>query len=357
MLKFRKVKLGECKYLQDKTSSNNKEKIEIVFATDNNYIQHMAAAMVSILLNSDNSSDFRFHILDGGIEEANRGKIEKLKELRGFEIIYYDMKKFDFSKFPLNRDYISVATYYRLLLLDILPNDVEKVIYLDCDLIVEKDIKELWQYDVSSYMAGVIEDEGSISQIKRLKLPYENNYFNAGILLLNIKNLRTFDFKNECIDYFNENEKIITLQDQDILNGVLNGKCKFLPLCWNANGRIYEINRLETLYTKEEAKEAKYNPAILHFTDTNKPWKLSCTHPLKNEYYKYLSYTEFNPPMFLYNLNRITHFYDIYRCFKFFRKNFLNIYHEMSLNGKYRVFALLGFKLKIKVGECDYAKN
>lgn len=304
-----KFNLGKQVYLHHLNSSTEvQRKIEVVFAADDKYCRHCCAAIASILLNSDKSSCFRFHILDGGIKDKSKKKLLSLKKLRNFEINFYDMKKYDFSQFKHNRAYISEATYYRLYLLDLLPQEVEKVIYLDCDVIVEKDLKELWNNNISEYLAGVVEDEGSTQQQRRLALPSENSYFNAGVLVLNIKELRNFDFKNKCINYFRDNEEIITLQDQDILNGVLNGKCKFLPLCWNTNGRIYQGNDLEHRYSRNEEIEAGYNPAVIHYTDVNKPWKFGCCHPLKEEYWKYLKYTNYINEIFVHNLNSMLNF-------------------------------------------------
>lgn len=301
-----KIKLGNCKYLHlENKILNSLETIEIVFSTDNNYISHCSAAIASILLNSTSNVNFKFHILDGGISNKNKSNIKKLSKIRPFDIEFYDMKKYDFSEFALNRSYISEATYYRLMLLDILSPTINKVIYLDCDIIVEKDIKELWDIDISSYCAGVVEDEGSISQIRRMNLPLENNYFNAGILVLNLEELRKFNFKESCFEYYKENESIIILQDQDILNGVLNGKCKFLPLCWNTNARIYLGNNLERKYSIKDEIEAGYNPGILHYTDVQKPWKVSSNHILKEEYWKYLSYTPFSNRILFLNIRNV----------------------------------------------------
>ena len=332
----KKIKLGNQIYLEQKeTLESVQQTIEVVFATDNNYVRHCGAAIASILLNSDNTSQFKFYILDGGIKPENKIKLENLKKIRTFEIIYYDMTKYDFSMFPMNRKYISSATYYRLLLTDLLPKNTKQVIYLDCDIIVERDLKELWNIDISSYFAGVVEDEGSIEQQQRLHLPKKNNYFNAGVLFLNIDMLRAFDIKKKYIEYFNEKEDIITLQDQDILNGVFNGRCVFLPLCWNTNGRIYNGNSLRKNYKLNEAKIAGYNPSIIHYTDKIKPWNYKCNHPLMSEYWKYLNYTDFKSGMtmfnFLYNLKQI-----------------LNTIFSINTYGVWYKVNILGLKIKIK---------
>lgn len=294
-VKFNKtlVKFGNQKYLTDKSSRGN-QNINIVFSIDDNYVPHCSAALCSILLNSAVGNTFNIFILDGGLSNISKKNLEVLKKIRDFNISYVRIDDKYFKDLPLNRSYISVATYYRLLLPEVLPKSVDKVIYLDSDIIVEEDIANLWAYDLTDKYAAVVEDEGSIAQQVRLGLPAKNSYFNAGVCVFNIKELRTFDFQRAWKNYFKDNEKIITLQDQDILNGVFNGKCLYVPLKWNTNGRLYSSkNLIEHSYTYEEAVFAAHNPAIIHFTDVNKPWHTSCTHPLRKEYYKYLTLTPY----------------------------------------------------------------
>ncbi len=327
------IKLGSLQYLQ-----NNKVPIEqtinIAFAVDDNYVQHCSAAITSILLNSDNSSLFRFYILSGKLSEKSKKEIISLKKIRDFSIFFYEMNKYDFSHFSLNRKYISETTYYRLLLLDILPEEIDKIIYLDCDIIAETDIKNLWNIDISEYLAGVVEDEGSLTQLTRMSLPIENNYFNAGVLVLNIKQLRKFDLKNKCFNYYEKYKDIITLQDQDILNGVLNGKCKFLQLSWNANGRLYTDNKLEHAYSKEEELFAASNPYIIHFTDIQKPWKYKCTHPLSFEYWKYAKLAGYKYSYFKFLILKIA-FYILKQIF------------SIKNDKKHKILTILGFKIKV----------
>ena len=316
----KKIILGNNRYLKDSSANKDIERtIDIVFSSDNNYINHCAAAITSILLNCDNTSLLRFHILDGGISDSNKRKVINLNKYRDFSVEFYDMTNFDFSNLPLNRSYISISTYYRLFLLDVLPKEISKVIYLDCDIIVEKDLKELWETDITDYYAAVVEDEGSKLQQQRLKLPKQNNYFNAGVALFNLDKLREINFKQKCFEYFEANEEIILLQDQDILNGVLNGKCKFLPLCWNTNGRIYCGNDLAKNYTLTEAENAGYAPGIIHYTDRKKPWHFKCNHPLMSEYWRYLKFTDFYSYrewefLLLYNLKKaLSHIFSVKR--------------------------------------------
>ena len=312
---------------------NKINSINIVFACDNNYAQHLCVSMASILLNNRNGSYYKFFILDGGISEKNKNKIKSLNYIKNFSIKFYEMKDDNFSDFKLNRHHISIATYYRLMLFDLLDKDIKKIIYLDCDTIIKKDLSQLWEIDLEEYFALVIEDECGITQSERLGLPISYKYFNAGVLVFNVKKMKEFDFYNKCLNCYKNNKNIITLQDQDILNILLNNKCKFIPLNWNANSRIYlddnfkrlNISFCKKFYTKEEEDNAKYNPYILHYTGEAKPWDIYCKHPLKNEYFRYLRFTEFRLYKFIYIINKFIFYYKNTKHYLKIKILFINI--------------------------------
>ena len=313
--------LGEKIYLTCPHDVKIERNIDIVMSSDNNYAGQCAATMASILLNCDATSYLRFHISDGGISEENKSKIKELTKIRPFDINFYDMNKYDWSIFPLNREWISVATYYRLKIPEILPQHIEKVLYLDCDIIVEQDLKELWETDISNVILGAVEDCQSIENSQRLNLP--GNYFNAGVLLINLKELRKIDLMKLSREYLIKNQSVIIYQDQDILNGLFCKNCKFLPLKWNVNSllllkcnvsnflllkwklngfllkkcnvncKISFSNPINASYTEEKSVEAARHPAIIHYTGCFKPWQTDCIHPLKKEYFEYLKYTSF----------------------------------------------------------------
>lgn len=292
-----KVTLGNQIYLNCPHDVKIERTIDVVLATDNNYSPQCATVMASVLLNCDATSFFRFHILDGGITDENKSKIQKLKSIRPFDIAFYDMKKYDWSDLPLNLSWISsIATYYRLIISEILPKEVEKAIYLDCDVIVEQDLKNLYEIDISDKTFGACESIVGAKSIKRLKL--EGNYFNAGVMLINLKRLQNFDVRREGIKYLKEKGKDIVYQDQDILNGLFNNDCKYLSLKWNTYTDLFFPLKDETTYTSKDAMKAAYAPAIIHFTGPYKPWKIICSHPLQREYEKYFKYTAFENSLF-----------------------------------------------------------
>lgn len=312
-----------------KLKTNPTNIIEIVFSSDNNYVQHLAVTIASILLNNKSKYSYRFHILDGGITDKNKSNIEKLKKIQDFAIQYYKINENYFSSLPLNRKNISVATYYRLELINILSKNIKKVIYLDCDIIVDGDISEFWETDISDVYSGVIEDESSVRNTLKLGL---KNYFNAGVLLLNLEKLRENNFQSKWIDYYNKNREIIDLQDQDILNGVFNNNVKWLPLKWNANSTIFTKVEYKHYYTSKEAISAKKNRIIIHFTERFKPWSSNKYHPLRKIYFKYLLYTPFR--------------FQIKTYFIILCKNFIQNIFSVTNQKLHKVITIFGIKLK-----------
>lgn len=288
----------------DETIGENNN-IHIVLSIDDIYVQHLSSLMASILLNTNCKSNINFHILDGGISKKSKEKLLKLKYIKNFSIFFYDMARYDFSLFPLNRENISIATYYRLLIIDILPKEVDRIIYLDADMIVETDISKLWNVNLDNRLIASVKDEYSIKNSKRLRLSAIGKYFNAGVLLIDLNKLRKTNFFDECVKCYKENRKIIKLQDQDILNIIFDGKCKLLELNWNVNSRIYLGHYDKPSYSDTERYDAAHNPYIIHYTGKLKPWTKGCCHPLREEYFKYLKKTPFKSFCYKHSINKI----------------------------------------------------
>ena len=326
--------------LKIKLKTRKKETIDIVMSADDNYAQHCSVLITSILLNNKSNYVFHFHIIDGEITDKNKKLIEKAKSIKDFEISYYNMTKYDFSFLPLNRHWISITTYYRLFLTEILPTDIQKIIYLDCDIVADGDLSELWETNIDNEYAAVVEDEASAIHAARLGL---NNYFNAGVILLNIEKLRESDFRNLWFEYYYKNKDRIYMQDQDILNGVFNNNIKFVSLKWNANTKIFTklCASSNHFYTQEEERFAQKNRVLIHYTGTVKPWNFKEKHPLRYLYYCYLLKSPFK--------NKI--FYYLYSYLKYmFNRNIKNIFSlKNSYDKSHKIITILGIKVKIKV--------
>ncbi len=254
--------------------------MDIVFNVDDNYVRHMCVTILSIIDNN-NEEDINFHVIAYELSADNKEYIKNLVSDKEKHVFFYKfdlekMKHFSIGKGTGNPN-ISYATYLRLFIQDLLPKTINKVLYLDCDIVVINSIKDLWDKDIHNYVLAAKEDYGlaQIHGAKRMRLSEDYKYFNAGVLLLNLEALRKMRFTEMVMKFFEENKEIIKMHDQDILNGLLYKERLPIEEKWNM--------MCNTDNTKDYS--------IIHFAGL-KPWYIECPHPLKYIYKEYLSQTK-----------------------------------------------------------------
>jgi lipopolysaccharide biosynthesis glycosyltransferase len=165
---------------------------------------------------------------------------------------------------------------------------------LDCDIIVRKNIKNLWDYDILDKPMGAVYDmcAEDIHTYNRLCYDRKLGYFNSGVLLINLDYWRDNDISNQLLRYIDQYPERIKWHDQDALNSVLIQDTVRLPLKYNMQDDFYRRKSMVRSEFLEEIKTNLKDPVILHFTGgTCKPWFKGGFHPFKNEYLKYLVLT------------------------------------------------------------------
>ena len=265
-------------------------KYDVVFASDENYIQHLAVAMKSLLQNNKDLT-FNIYIINGGITQEAWMKLRKISSLHKAELIDILIDDSIFKSFVTNHHFTK-AMYYRLLI----PNFINsnKVLYLDADIIINGNIKELYDITLDDYYLAAVESP-EFKRANELNMKKSSKYFNSGIMLINNKKWKTSKLSKNVINYVNEYRKIIKFPDQDALNGVIDGDWKQLPLKYNQQAIIFD-NEFEDNYdcfSEQELLEAKQNPTIIHYTGSSKPWHFRNHHPYKYLYWNYLRRTPF----------------------------------------------------------------
>ena len=271
---------------------HGEDDINVVLSVDDRYAPHAAVTMLSALKTSETPSRLRFFILNGGsISPKNRAKLEQTIHDAGGRIDFCDIDDRDLLFLPLNRDYVSIATYYRLVMHRYLPESVGKAIYLDADTIVVDPLERLWDIDLEGHPVAGAPDDAGFHQARRLQLSANHRYFNAGVMVFDIARFRQMDIQDAVLSAYRKKGPAIVSQDQDLLNILFENDTKVLPLSWNAGTRIYRANPLEPSYSEDEAYEAARAPSIVHFTDAKKPWHTKCTHPFTELYWDYRNMT------------------------------------------------------------------
>lgn len=268
------------------------ETMNICFTANDKYAPFMSATIVSILKNSKDDESFSFHVITNDISDENKMMIERLKEIKTFKIKYYtpNIDKYNkwFEKINYQRHY-APSIFFRLDIPNLIIN-IDKVLYLDCDIIVNSSLSELFNMDISEYFAIAVEDTGDLNFLKKYKtkigLEDKYKYFNAGVLLLNNKLYIEKNINLECENYFNKYCNIIECADQDILNYLFRDKIKFIDNKWN------------DFSSKNIDKSA-----IIHYVGKIKPWDKNCPSNEAAElfwnYFYYTPYYQRNPMKYI----------------------------------------------------------
>ncbi|MDL2214883.1 glycosyltransferase family 8 protein [Dysgonomonas sp. OttesenSCG-928-M03] len=270
------------------------EKINIAFCTDDNYIMPCGIAMISLLENNKGRS-VTFHIVGMDLKEPSKEKLQLISSrYSDVSVLFYEIASQLFESYGLslyNSEYLSFSTYSRLFLGDILPPNINKVLYLDCDIVVPKDLSNLWDINIENYSVGGIPDLCMFNSKASERLGYKDTfqYINAGVLLINLKYWREKKVLNLFLDFYKEKQDKLLFHDQDIINGVLYDTKLVLPIKYNMVDFNFVAKQNIVPEYKDEVYEGLQDPVIIHFTASSKPWLKSCIHPLKEEFLKYKS--------------------------------------------------------------------
>jgi lipopolysaccharide biosynthesis glycosyltransferase len=267
--------------------SNN---IPIFLASDDNYAPFVATTIASVCYNTDSNIDF--YVLDSGISIFNKKRIENLKEnFKNFTIEFIKVDSNEVFKGFRDMGYFTIAMYNRFLI-PLLKLDLDKVIYMDVDIVVLGDIAELYNTDLENYIIGAVEDETEETAVvlknkkfiqRKINIGIEKNpYFNSGVILINCKKWRENDMTNKLFDIEKQHHNAIEYPDQDILNIAFSSNYKHLDRKFNFVNWYADHN-----HTKTE-------PLLRHFSGGGdcKPWR-SNKSKNSNEFWYFAEMTSF----------------------------------------------------------------
>ena len=274
-------------------------KINIVFASDNNYAQHTAVAMASVLVNTKVPQKIQFYLIDDEIQQENKEKITKTVQNLGGNIEFIKIKNSKLEDCYVSGE-LSRASYFRLDIANILGESIEKIIYLDCDLLVYEEIEKMWQLDMGGKPVAATCDLGIMASARVRKqknkfigLPFDAPYFNAGVLIMDLKKWRDGNYAEAIIALATQNK--YPNHDQDALNKFFMNNWQEIPLRWDVIPPVF--NLFLKIVTKpdlrKKAIEAKLNPAIFHYAGGYKPWEYEIHDGFNDKYYEYLKLTEY----------------------------------------------------------------
>lgn len=262
--------------------------MNICFAIDDKFTQHLAVTVSSILENKNPDDSLNFYIIETDLSEQNKKKLLKFKKEKiNIEFITVDSS---FCKsFSLNScGFISEATFNRLLIPDLFKTQ-DRILYLDSDIVVLSSLSELYNKDFENNLILGASDFEEEEHKKRLNL---DKYLNAGVLLLNLEKIRNENYQNEFVEYYKNNQDKIIYNDQDIINGTFNGRTGYVEQTWN------EPVWFKSRHSQKDLEKIH----ILHYIACDKPWIPFAQTEFKDIYFKYLKKTPFKKYKIKYDL-------------------------------------------------------
>ena len=269
--------------LQPAFSENS---VPVVFAANDTYIPIFAACLHSLLEHISENNNYDIVLLSSDIRKENKEPLLQMAAVRPNVSLRFCDPSHLIRDYDLRTSgHISVETYYRFLIQDVLPQ-YDKVLNLDCDIIVMADVAELYRTDVEGYLLAAVHDADFLGQIhganrktqkyvqKNFPMKNPDNYFQAGVLLFNEKVIRKTYSLDQWLTFCTTPYKY---HDQDVLNLYCEGRVKYLDMAWNVltdcdHTRISQVVVHAPAPIREEYHRAYADPKIIHYAGHLKPW-------------------------------------------------------------------------------------
>ncbi len=282
-----------------------------------------AGVMLMSLFENNKKHKFRVFVFSTSITDIHFNKIKDLSKKYRNEVFLVKVDSKILESLPIKFSYHSINVYLRVLASDFLPKDIHKFIYMDCDIIINGDIGELWDTDVEDVALAATKDLPRFTPLYRenLSLGENGDYFNSGVMVVNADYWRKNNVALAVLKFAEDNPDKIIACDQDAMNSVLKGKFKLISRKWNVYPDVFFEN--PDLFKEEykELEEIREHPIIIHFLYI-KAWFKECRHPYKwlfKEYYEKYTNSSF-VPMICKPLN-------LFQRFKSMIKHLLYILH------------------------------
>jgi lipopolysaccharide biosynthesis glycosyltransferase len=268
--------------------------IHIAFAADERYVPH-AAAMIHSAASQRGASPLTFHFLHPqDLSPSTRESLCALGKRLGTEVLCHGFTSTDVEGLPaMGR--ITPVMWLRIFLPRLLPG-ISRVLYLDCDTLVMDSLESLWHTDLKGAWLGAVSnvfEAGREGHARRLGLAAPRDYFNSGVLLLDLDAWRREGCAERILALARDPDAGLVWPDQDALNTVFAGHWHSLHPRWNCQNSLFYFKWARDVFGDRVVAEATSRPGILHFEGgaLSKPWHYLCKHPWRGEYFRHRAET------------------------------------------------------------------
>lgn len=291
---------------------------EVVAATaaDENYVVPLAATVRSAIDSLGPDRYLRLFVLDGGICSESRGKLMQSWADPRVRIEWITPDVNVVKHLPVSH-HVSISCYLRLLLPELIPSDVGKLIYFDSDMLIRRDLSDLYAEPLGDHMALAVQEMAApwmdaeiasdgyhrqkkflsatrpVPNYRELGIRPEAPYFNSGLLVFDAKIWREHQTAKsvlECLEFHRDH---VLWWDQYALNVVMADRWRPLDVRWNQTAAAFEYPNWQLSPLDQQAfQQIRNDPWIVHYCSPSKPWHYFCDHPYRQDFYDTLKRTE-----------------------------------------------------------------
>lgn len=256
--------------------------MDVVYASNDNYARHLAVSLYSLLDHNQDMKTITVYILSMGLSAETKKRLRLVADTfyRHLEFIELGDLKERFA-YKVDTGGFDLSIMARLFVGEVLPESVTRVLYLDCDTVVLRSLKGLWETELNGFLAGAVMEPTIYPEIKKqIGLGENDPYFNSGVLLIDMKRWREEQVQEVLLGFYQSMGGKLFAGDQDTINGALKGRIRPLSPAYNffTNYRYFHYShliRLSPLYKKipyEVFRHARRHPAIVHYMGDERPW-------------------------------------------------------------------------------------
>lgn len=280
---------------------NMSGELTVVYASNDGYARHLGTSMCSLFDKNRDFEKIHVYILSMGLSAASREALEQIAGKFGRGLTFVEMgdlrERFDYQ---VDTGGYDISIMLRLFMGEMLPSQVERVLYLDCDTVVVRSLKLLWREKLGDNLIGAVMEPTIYREVKEsIGLEPEQPYYNSGVLLVDLKRWREENVQTRLLDFWKEKGGKLFASDQDVINGALKGQIRALKPEYNffTNYRYFSYGTLVRhaasyrVVPEEDFAAAKRHPVIIHYMGDERPWIGGNLNHYRRAYEKYLAQT------------------------------------------------------------------
>ena len=274
--------------------------INISYACNEAYMEQTMVSMISLFRNCSIPNHLHIYFIDMGVKDSSKEEMKSLVESYDSTITIVPFEKIAFDLNTSENTGRHIKSVYAKLFYGRLPG-IDRIIYLDSDMVIAGDIKDLWDIELGNNVIAGVETIHTIKDNLKIGYTATEQAINDGMVLMDLKKWRDGQYLEKCLEYIAKYDGVPPVLSEGTINAVCRGAVKIIHPRYNLMSALVgeSARKIEKLtgrnyYSQQEIDEATNNPCIIHFLSGfyNRPWCKKCSHPMKNEYLKYRKMTK-----------------------------------------------------------------